>query len=134
MQKTKKNRAISGINFFKKKAVKIKKRCVTLIEMMIVMFLIAMIIGVVGYNYQGSLDKGKTFKSKAGIAKLESVLMLHLAENPGADIQQWTTWVEQSPIVKNHKELLLDGWGKQYNVEMKNGGVLITDSKGNSNS
>ncbi len=43
------------------------KRCVTLIEMMIVMFLISLITGVIAYYYRGSLDEGKAFKTKAAL-------------------------------------------------------------------
>ena len=58
-----------------------KKRSVTLIEMMIVMFLIAMIIGVVAFNYSGSLEQGKVFKTKAAIDKVQMILSLAEANN-----------------------------------------------------
>ncbi len=47
-----------------------KRRYITLIEIMIVMFLIALITGVLAYNYRGSLDEGKAFKTKTGLAML----------------------------------------------------------------
>ena len=50
--------------------MKIKRHFVTLIEMMIVMFLIMLITGVIAYNYRGSLDEGKAFKTRAGIEKV----------------------------------------------------------------
>ena len=60
---------------------KIKRRYITLIEIMIVMFLIALITGVVAYNYRGSLDEGKAFKTRAAIDKLETILNLKVSEN-----------------------------------------------------
>ena len=60
-----------------------KKRYITLVEMMIVMFLIAMITGVIAYNYTGSLEEGKAFKTKAGIQKIETILAL---ESSASDI------------------------------------------------
>lgn len=96
-----------------------KKRNVTLIEMMIVMFLIAMIIGVVAYNYQGSLDEGKAFKTKTGIEKLQTILMLKISEDPeafGRVESEWRTYVDQSPLVQNKEALKKDGWGNDYEV------------------
>lgn len=95
-----------------------QKRFVTLIEMMIVMFLIAMITGVVAYNYRGSLDEGKAFKTKAGMDKLHTILSLGIAENPSLSLsgQGWKDYIEHSPLVKNADDLIKDGWGKDYEV------------------
>jgi general secretion pathway protein G len=59
-----------------------KRRYVTLIEMMIVMTLIILIMGVIGYNYRGALDEGKAFKTKSGTEKLETILSLAVADKP----------------------------------------------------
>jgi general secretion pathway protein G len=96
-----------------------KRRFITLVEMMIVMFLIAMITGVIAYNYTGSLDEGKAFKTKAGIEKIHTILDLHLATRPEDRehiATQWQAIVAQSPLVKNAKELIKDGWGDDYVV------------------
>lgn len=103
-----------------------KKRYITLVEMMIVMFLIAMITGVIAYNYTGSLDQGKAFKTQAGMEKIRTILDLHLATNPG-DNQVATNWkgiVEASPLVKNVSELTKDGWGAEYKVSLDNNGDI----------
>ncbi len=96
-----------------------KKRFITLVEMMIVMFLIAMITGVIAYNYTGSLEEGKAFKTKAGIEKIRTVLDLHLATHPD-DVDsiesKWQGVLEDSQLVKNAGELKKDGWGKEYEV------------------
>lgn len=96
----------------------LKRRFVTLIEMMIVMFLIALITGVVAYNYRGTLEEGKAFKTKAGMEKLETILSLMLADNPDADFSQgsWQEYVKHSPIVQNANTLIKDGWGEEYTV------------------
>lgn len=111
------------------KVYKLKKRFITLIEMMIVMFLIAMITGVIAYNYTGSLEEGKAFKTKNGIEKIHTILDLYLATNPGADISNWKSIVEDSPLVKNSKELILDGWGKEYTVESQGNELVIKSEK-----
>ncbi|WP_068468572.1 type II secretion system protein [Candidatus Protochlamydia phocaeensis] len=104
-----------------------KKRFVTLVEMMIVMFLIAMITGVIAYNYTGSLDEGKAFKTKAGIEKIHTILDLHLASHPEDKESLDTNWkgiVERSQLVKNPKELLKDGWGAEYDVSTNQEGDI----------
>lgn len=100
-----------------------KKRFITLVEMMIVMFLIAMITGVIAYNYTGSLEEGKAFKTKAGIEKIHTVLDLHLATHPEDRDHietQWQDIVARSQLVKNPGELVKDGWGMEYEVSKNN--------------
>lgn len=112
----------------------IQRRFVTLIEMMIVMFLIALITGVIAYNYRGSLDEGKAFKTKAGIEKLETILNLEVSKNPQAagDIQsEWQRYVVASPIVHDPKALIKDGWGEDYQVSLnpENGSIQVSSRK-----
>lgn len=115
------------------KKMKLKKRHITLVEMMIVMFLIAMITGVIAYNYTGSLDEGKAFKTKAGIEKIHTVLDLYLATHPedqDSIESRWKDYVDQSQLVKNAKELTKDGWGGDYKVSRGNDGdIEITSDK-----
>ncbi|CUI15738.1 general secretion pathway protein G [Candidatus Protochlamydia naegleriophila] len=104
-----------------------KKRFITLVEMMIVMFLIAMITGVIAYNYTGSLEEGKAFKTKAGIEKIHTILDLHLATHPEEKDNidsNWKDIVDRSQLVKNAKELVKDGWGVEYKVTKDNEGEI----------
>lgn len=108
------------------------KRHVTLIEMMIVMFLIALITGVIAYNYRGSLDEGKAFKTKASIQRIETVLNLAAAENSEAldGIESnWKTILEKSPLIQNPKSLQKDGWGNDFQVSAENGIIKVTSQK-----
>ena len=112
----------------------IQRRFVTLIEMMIVMFLIALITGVIAYNYRGSLDEGKAFKTKAGIEKLETILNLEIAKHPQSASQvtnDWQAFVRASPIVHDPNALIKDGWGEDYQVSInpETGGVHVSSSK-----
>ena len=96
-----------------------QRRFVTLIEMLIVMFLIALITGIVAYNYRGSLDEGKAFKTKVGIEKLRTILDLEVAKHPDRRneiISDWQTIVKASPIVHDANALIKDGWGEVYEV------------------
>lgn len=110
----------------------LQRRYVTLIEMMIVMFLIALIIGVVSYNYQGALDEGKVFKTKTGIQRLETLLNIAAAEDPEIldDIgSQWQEVVRRSPLVQNPDALIRDGWGQLYRVEVDEDGRITVSSE-----
>lgn len=112
---------------------KIKRRYVTLIEMMIVMFLIALITGVVAYNYRGTLDEGKVFQTKTGMQKLETVLNLEIAKNPdlGNGIKSnWQNIIRNSPLIHDPERLIKDGWGFPYDVDVDdNGAVKVTSQK-----
>lgn len=98
-----------------------KRRFITLIEIVIVMFLIAMITGVVAYNYTGTLEKGKAFKTEMGIKRLTDILNLAVSENPSLlqNIQSnWEGVVRHSPLVNNPNDLIKDGWGNTYDVSV----------------
>lgn len=113
-------------------AIILRKIHVTLIEMMIVMTLIMMIIGVVGYNYMGVLEEGKAFKTKAGIERLETVLSLAVAENPKLldDIESnWQDIVKTSPLVQNPSALITDGWGQVFEVTVEGGEIIIRSDR-----
>lgn len=109
------------------------RRLITLIEIMIVMFLIALITGVLAYNYQGSLEEGKVFKTKVGKERLETILNLAVSQNPNLEEGISTNWegiVEKSPLVQNAKDLQYDGWGQKYRVEKDNEGKITVTSEG----
>lgn len=112
--------------------ITIHKRFVTLIEMIIVMVLIGLILGVVAYNYSGTLDEGRAFKTKTAIEKLETILNLYVAEHPDAISTISTDWqaiVISSPLVQNPASLTTDGWGNTYHVEYKDGEVVVTSQR-----
>lgn len=105
----------------------LRKRFITLVEMMIVMFLIAMITGVIAYNYTGSLEEGKAFKTKNGMDKIHTILDLYVASHPEEREHleaKWKEIVESSPLVKNGRELTKDGWGVDYDVSRDHNGDL----------
>ncbi len=110
----------------------IKKRYITLIEIMIVMFIIALITGVLAYNFRGSLDESKAFKTKAAIEKLETILNLKVSENPEllSNISgEWQNVVRNSPLVSNADALIKDGWGAEFQVSVDDNGVVKVQSQ-----
>ncbi len=113
---------------------KAKKRFLTLIEMMIVMFIIAMITGGLAYRYVGSLDESRAFKTKVAMERLSGILNLKLADDPEfiSSLNTWEAVVEGSPLVNNAKDIKNDGWGNKFNVETdREGNILVTSRKYN---
>lgn len=98
---------------------KCQKRALTLLEMMIVILLIALITGVVGYNMKGSLDKGRIFKSRQAKEQLRELLLMAMAEKGETRdeiLADWKAKVEALKIAKNSAELFKDGWGADWIV------------------
>lgn len=107
-----------------------QKRYITLIEIMIVMFLIALIAGVVAYNYRGSLDEGRAFQTKQNAEKIRNVLELEMARTPNFNFtaDSWQTLVKRSPLIKDADSTMRDGWGNLLNVSYENGDFVIGSS------
>ena len=112
--------------------MKLKRRAITLIEIMIVMFLIAIITAAVAINITGSLDEGRAFKTRTNIEKLENVLNLMVADDPSAQSTITSDWVERiqrSPLVADPKSLVKDGWGYAYDVYVEDGVIKVRSQK-----
>lgn len=107
---------------------KVRKKPLTLIEIMIVIFLIAIIGGVIGYNMRGSLDEGRAFKTREGARKVRDILLLQYAE--GIDgkkiVEKPLYYLKRSNLVDRPEELIKDGWGEEYKIEFKNNDFVIT--------
>lgn len=108
-----------------------KKKYITLIEIMIVMFLIALIAGVVAYNYRGSLDEGRAFETKQNIQKVRNILELYYLKQPGGiptdlDATQAQEALKKSGLVPDAAKLVKDGWGKDFTIKVENGEIVVT--------
>ena len=99
--------------------MKKRKQDLTLFEVMIVILLITLVGGVLGYNMKGSLDKGKVFRSQQAKAQLHDMLLLALAEGKKAsEIEADPEKVlEDLKLAKDPKALLYDGWGSPFVVK-----------------
>ncbi|MDE3045055.1 MAG: general secretion pathway protein GspG [Verrucomicrobiota bacterium] len=97
-----------------------KKRTLTLLEVMIVILLISLITGVIGYNMKGSLDKGKKFKSIQAKEQLHDMLLMCVAE--GKDPEKVQKEPEQAlkalGLAKDLKKLMKDGWGAPFSITL----------------
>ena len=109
-----------------------KKRCVTLIEIMVVIMLISLIGGALAFNMRGSMDKGRAFKTEQNISRIEDILTLTIAEsgkNASDILLSWSQIVTDSPLVKDDS-ILKDGWNGEIKVAA-NGetGFTVTSDK-----
>lgn len=103
-----------------------KKQPFTLLEIMIVIFLIGLIGSIIGYNMKGSLDEGKAFKTEQAITKISDILEIEIAK--GASIEE----VKENPlpvlrrsgIVKDPKKLIKDGWGNPMHINVTDTGEV----------
>lgn len=110
-----------------------KKRPITLLEVMIVIFLIALIGSVVGYNMKGSMDKGRTFKTKQAAEKLKQIVLLEIdnADFPIDEIDATNAriLVKNSGLVSNADDVMRDGWKEEFKIHyVKKGQELIITS------
>lgn len=95
------------------------KRTLTLLEVMVVIFLITIITGAIGYNMKGALEKGKVFRTERAIEQLREIILLRLAEGEKmADIlRNLQTHVAKSGLAKDPESLIKDGWGVPFEIK-----------------
>jgi type II secretory pathway pseudopilin PulG len=103
----------------------------TLLEIMIVIFLIGLIASVVGYNMKGSLDEGKAFKTRQAKEQVADILLLQYANHnfaiPLEEIaKDAEKYLKESGMVKKANDLLLDGWGKRLEIKVVNGDLKVS--------
>ena len=93
-----------------------KKKAITLLEIMIVIFLIGLIGSVIGYNVKGSLEEGKAFRSEQGIAKLRDILQMEIAGGVSSEeiVSNPLFYLKRTGLVADANKLLKDGWGQPY--------------------
>ena len=92
----------------------------TLLEIMIVIFIIGIISSVIGYNMKGSLEKAKAFKTKEGMKKIGEIFDLEVASGTLLYdvIADPARVLKSSGLVSNVKDLLRDGWGTDYTIRL----------------
>lgn len=96
-----------------------KKSCFTLLEIIIVIFLITLITGAIGYSMKGTLDKGKVFRTEQAIEQLKDMFLMCLSEGETPDniIRKPEEILKKHGLVKNPKEIIKDGWGEKFHIE-----------------
>ncbi len=103
----------------------------TLLEIMIVIFLIGLIGSVIGYNMKGSLDEGRAFKSKQGAQQIRDILDLEVAKgvSPQEVAGNPEKYLRNSGMAKDPKKMLRDGWDELFDITATNKGTISVLSK-----
>jgi general secretion pathway protein G len=103
-----------------------KKRALTLLEIMIVIFLITLITGTIGYNMRGTLDKGRAFRTERAKEQLHDLLLICLAESDKTAAQiasDPSEYLKQTGLAKDPKGLILDGWKEPFKITVNPSGT-----------
>jgi len=116
---------------------RIKKRFITLIEIIIVMFFITIITGVIAYNIKGALDEGKAFKTLESMKQIDTILNMELSNDSivaeDIDNGNYIEILKRHPLIKNWKSISKDGWGEAFVISYseEDEGIVIESNKYN---
>lgn len=115
---------------FRRKSVKVERNGFTLVEMMVTLFILALLTTVVAINVLPNQDKAMVQKARADIAVLGQALETYRLDNltypdAGASLQALVT-PPATGAMRNEgyiKKLPMDPWNRpyQYSVPGKNG-------------
>lgn len=109
-----------------------KKHAMTLLEIMIVIFLIGLIGSVVGVNMKKSLDEGKYFKSTQAAERICDILQLEAATQNitlKEAVDHVDAIVQNSGLVKDANKALKDGWGNRFEIKVGDNDELIISTQ-----
>lgn len=97
-----------------------KKRALTLLEIMIVIFLITLITGTIGYSMKGTLEKGRAFRTEQGLEQLHDLLLIALADGavPEEVAKSPETALKGLGLAKDPAKLVLDGWNERFEIKL----------------
>jgi general secretion pathway protein G len=112
--------------------VRKSRRSLTLIEVMIVLFLIGMVISVLTYSMKGSMDEGKCFKARQRALQIEQLLMMVAAqtnESLEAVASDPAAYLERTGMVKKGTEFMTDPWGKPMLVSVEDNQIIVKSSE-----
>lgn len=114
-----------------------KKRAFTLMEIMIVIFLIGIIGSVISYNMRGSLERGKAFKTEQAIAQVTDILEMEVAtgsvsaEDLVSNPESIKNAIKRSGMIKDPGKLLKDGWNQDLDIRMNKttNNIMVSSQK-----
>ncbi len=99
--------------------MKKKKRPLTLLEIMIVIFLITLITGAIGYNMLGTLDRGRVFRTNQAKEQLHDLLLICLADKGDAEAisKNPLHYLKELGLSKDPENLIKDGWKHPFVIK-----------------
>lgn len=95
------------------------KRAFTLMEIIIVIFLIGIISGVISYNMRGSIENGRAFRTEQAMSQIKDILEMEIAKGEFASetiVQNPAQFLERSGLVKDPKKFARDGWNQHFEI------------------
>jgi len=111
---------------------KIQKRFITLLEIMIVIFLIGVIGGIIGINVKNSMQKAKATQTKIAAEKIKDALMYAIADGakPNDVKEHPEKHLIDSPLIKGSsskeiEKLMTDGRGEKFKIKVKDNEVFV---------
>lgn len=95
-----------------------KKKALTLLEIIIVIFLITLITGAIGYSMKGSLDKGRVFKTQTAMQQLRDLFLMAVAEGQSGEeiAKSPKEALKNLGLAKDPDKLVVDGWGTPFEI------------------
>lgn len=95
-----------------------KKKALTLLEIIIVIFLITLITGAIGYSMKGSLDKGRVFKTQTAMQQLRDLFLMAVAEGQSGEdiVKSPKEALKNLGLAKDPDKLVVDGWGVPFEI------------------
>jgi prepilin-type N-terminal cleavage/methylation domain-containing protein len=108
-----------------------KKSAFTLLEVIIVIFIITLITGALGYTMTGTLDKGRAFRTEQAQEQLHDLLLLCVANGNKAEdvVKKPVDYLQKNGLAKNPAKLVQDGWGKPFTIEAQGDYDIIVSSE-----
>lgn len=100
-----------------------KKRIFTLIEIIIVIFIISLVTGAIGYSMKGTLDKGRAFRTEQAMDQLRDLILLCVAEGEKLEnvVSDPIQYLKKYGLAKNPSQLVEDGWGEKFTIQLNRG-------------
>ncbi len=91
----------------------------TLLEIMIVIFLITLITGAIGYNMLGTLDRGRVFRTSQAKEQLHDLLLICLADKGDAEAiaKNPIQYLKEVGLAKDPENLIKDGWKQPFIIK-----------------
>lgn len=97
-------------------------------EIMIVIFLIGLIAGAIGYNMRGSLNEGRAFRTQTASEQIRDILLLEVAKGNVSlkeAVNQPELCLKASGMVRDPAKLLKDGWGVPFRITEGHADIVV---------